>query len=84
MDLLRADQAKIRILKHLLIKEEMTLNELREAVGGVNFVSVKRSCTFLEKLGIVQIERRPVGKRRYSWVRLTDAGKSLAVKIARS
>ena len=81
VDLLAADDTKIRILRHLYRSPELTLNQLRVDTGSVNFVSVKRSCLFLEKIGLIVIEERPVGRRKYSWARLTDTGKSVVKQL---
>ncbi len=78
MDLLQSDKAKIRILMTILRSGEMTLNKLRGEIGLVNFVSVKRACLFLEHLGLLSLESKPAGNRRYVWVRLTKLGEDVA------
>ncbi|HTP54878.1 MAG TPA: hypothetical protein VML94_08000 [Thermoplasmata archaeon] len=81
MGLLAADELKIRVIKRLVRASELTLNQLRVDTGFVNFQSLKRSCLFLEKLGVITIEQRPVGRRRYSWARITDLGKIVVKQL---
>ncbi len=81
MKYLQSDETKVRIIKHLRGSKGLTLNRLRTEIGSVNFVSVKRACLFLERLGILNMESRPVGERHYIWVRLTDLGEMMARKL---
>jgi predicted transcriptional regulator len=81
MGLLAADELKIRVLKRLVKSPELTLNQLRVETGSVNFVSVKRSCQFLERAGLIRIEQRPVGRRKYSWAKITDLGRQVVRTI---
>ncbi len=78
---LQSDEMKVRILKYLRGGKEVTLNKLRAEIGSVNFVSVKRGCLFLERIGILKMESRPVGDRHYIWVHLTEVGEVLSKKL---
>ena len=81
MNLLQGDETKIRILKQLRGSKELTLNALRNRIGSVNFVSVKRACLFLRRLGLVEMDSRRAGEREYIWVSLTEIGEALARKL---
>src|SRR5437867_11158242 len=81
MDLLRSDETKIRILKQLRGSKELTLNALRNRIGSVNFVSVKRACLFLRRLSLIEMDSRRAGEREYIWVRLTEVGETLTRKL---
>jgi DNA-binding HxlR family transcriptional regulator len=81
MALLESDEMKLRVLKQLAKSKELTLNALRRNIGSVNFESVKRSCEFLEKIGLVEFDAKTVGKREYYWVRLTESGRAVAKRL---
>lgn len=78
MDLTRGDRLRLDILHGLRREKQLTMNALRMKVGVVNLVSLQRAINFLERLGLVETERRPIGRREYVWVRLTDLGKTVA------
>ncbi len=81
MKLLESDENKIRILKQLRGGKDLTLNALRQEVGSVNFVSIKRACLFLKRVGLIEMESRRAGTREYIWVRLTEMGEGVTRKI---
>lgn len=81
MDLLQSDEMKLEILTTLHGEEELTINALREEVGASNFNSVKRACLFLETIGLVGIEAKPMGEREYMWVSLTERGEAVMSEI---
>ena len=78
---LQSDETKLRILRQLRNSKELTLNRLRHEIGSVNFVTVKRACLFLKRIGLVEMESRPVGSRKYIWVKLTELGENIARKL---
>jgi len=79
--LLISDLIKIKIIRALKGGKEYTLNSLRNEIGAVNFESVKRSCIFLEKLGILELDVKNQKKNKYIFVKLTDLGDKIASTI---
>lgn len=80
-DLITSDLIKLKIIQALKGRKEYTLNGLRKEIGAVNFESVKRSCLFLEKLGILKMDVKNLKKNTYIFVRLTDLGEHIGGNI---
>src|SRR3989344_8363711 len=77
MSLLQSDEIKIKILKELKKSDNaLTLNGIRKRIGAVNYVSVKRSCEFLELFGFIKVEQKLIEKKKYNFITLTKKGKT--------
>jgi len=77
MVLLQSDEMKVRILKELKKNDNaLTLNGIRKRIGAVNYVSVKRSCEFLELFGFIKVEQKLIEKKKYNFITLTKKGKT--------
>ncbi len=79
--LITSDVIKLKIIQALKGRKEYTLNGLRKEIGAVNFESVKRSCAFLEKLGIVRMDVKNLKNNTYIFVKLTDLGEHIAANV---
>jgi hypothetical protein len=81
MNLLVSDEIKIKILNKLGDGEERTISTLRKEIGAVNYISVKKSCCFLEKIGLIKLDFKNVGTKKFIFIKITDLGKSIVKKI---
>lgn len=76
MSLLESDETKIDILKTLLKNnKEISLNGLRKRIGAVNYNSVKRNCEFLQKFGLIKIEKKSLENKLFNFITITEKGK---------
>lgn len=78
MVLLESDRIKLDILKLLYEDEEMTFGRLRSKTH-TGFKTIKKNCEFLEKVGIIIMERKVIGEkgRKLHFVKLTEEGKKI-------
>jgi predicted transcriptional regulator len=83
MDLLESDRIKLRIIRELAKENSRSISGLAKALG-VNYDSVRRSCTFLELIGIVEIVAQGEGVTATRRVELTMAGSEAATRIPRN
>lgn len=78
MGLLQSDEIKIKILNELKRSANaLTLNGIRKRIGAVNYVSVKRSCEFLELFGLINVEQKFIENKKYNFITLTKKGRLL-------
>ena len=82
MSLLQSDEIKIKILKELKKSDNaLTLNGIRKRIGAVNYVSVKRSCEFLELFGLIKVEQKFIENKKYNFIILSKKGQTLVEEI---
>ena len=78
MDILHSDRIRLEILRALRQHGEMTVNGLKTRTRTPSYAAVKKACNFLRALGLVRLEEKVAGSRRYLYVRLTDIGERVA------
>lgn len=78
MVLLQSDKIKLKILNTLYQSTNpITLNGLRKRIGAINYISVKRSCHFLELFGLIKVEEKPIEGRKYYFITITQRGSKI-------
>ena len=85
MAIIGSDRVKLQILDLLNRNEEMTIGRLRSKTK-TGFKTIKNNCEFLERINLVEIERKTIGEneRQLTFVKLTREGRELLRNLTTS